>query len=233
MTEDAPRPPETTFENDTLVAALARAQIELPPEQVELLNRYCEVLWAWNEKLNLTRHTTYEKFVSRDLVDTLEFSKVLAPNERVLDVGAGGGVPGVVLSIIRPDLKVVLAESVGKKAKALAGIVSEVGLKTRVHAGRAEELLAKERFQSLVIRAVAPLPKLLVWFAALWGAFDRLLIIKGPAWLDERKEARDAGLMRGFELRKKSNWPMPGTYSESVLLEISPKDATQKGAADA
>jgi 16S rRNA (guanine527-N7)-methyltransferase len=227
MSEDAPQISEPTFENDTLPAALARAQIELPAKQVELLDRYCHVLWDWNEKLNLTRHTTYEKFVTRDLVDTLEFSKAIAPDERVLDVGAGGGVPGVVLAILRPDLTVVLSESVGKKARALAAIVSEVGLKARVHAGRAEELLARERFNSLVIRAVAPLPKLLTWFATHWGAFDRLLIIKGPAWVEERKAARDLGLMKKLSLRKKSNWPMPGTYSDSVLLEITPKGAAE------
>jgi 16S rRNA (guanine527-N7)-methyltransferase len=227
MTEDAPETPEATFENDTLAAALARAQIELPAQQVELLDRYCHVLWAWNEKLNLTRHTTYEKFVTRDLVDTLEFSKAISPDERVLDVGAGGGVPGVVLSILRPDLTVVLSESVGKKARALAAIVSEVGLKSRVHAGRAEELLGRERFGPLIIRAVAPLPKLLTWFASHWDAFDRLLIIKGPAWVDERKAARDANLMKRLSLRKKSSWPMPGTYSDSVLLEITPKGAAE------
>jgi 16S rRNA (guanine527-N7)-methyltransferase len=106
-------------------------------------------------------------------------------------------------------------------------MVSEVGLKTRVHAGRAEELLSRERFNSLVIRAVAPLPKLLTWFASHWGAFDRLLIIKGPAWVDERKAARDAGLMKQLSLRKKAAWPMPGTYSESVLLEITPKSTAE------
>ena len=219
MTEDAAQRPVT----DTLAAALARHGIELLPQQIDGLDRYCRVLWEWNAKLNLTRHTDYDRFVSRDVVDTLEFSKVLAPSEHVLDVGTGGGVPGVVLAILRPDLQVALAESVGKKARAVAEIVGSLGLSVPVHHGRAEELLARERYQSLVVRAVAPLSKLLNWFAPFWGSFERLLVIKGPAWVDERHVAREAGLMQGLQLRKLAQWPLPGTHSESVLLEVRPR----------
>src|SRR6187401_3195731 len=93
---------------ETLSAALARHGLTLPAEQVAQLDRYCRLLWEWNDKLNLTRHTDYEKFVSRDLIDSLELAKLLRPGEEVLDVGTGGGVPGIVLAILRPDLKVTL-----------------------------------------------------------------------------------------------------------------------------
>src|ERR671919_480947 len=96
-------PPANPPESDTLAAALARHDITLPAEQAALLDRYCRLLWEWNEKLNLTRHTDYEKFVSRDLADSLELAKHLKPGEEVLDVGSGGGVPGIVLAIVRPD----------------------------------------------------------------------------------------------------------------------------------
>src|SRR5438034_11828161 len=97
---------------DTLPAALARHGIELPDDQVAALDRYCKRLWDWNERLNLTRHTTYEKFVARDVVDSLQLANLLEPKERVLDVGTGGGVAGAVIAILRPDLKVSLCDSV-------------------------------------------------------------------------------------------------------------------------
>src|SRR5262245_57497404 len=81
---------------DTLAAALARHGIDLSADRVALLDRYCRLLWDWNEKLNLTRHTDYEKFVARDLADSLVIAGHLEQGERVLDVGTGGGVPGVV-----------------------------------------------------------------------------------------------------------------------------------------
>ncbi len=208
----------------SLSAAVANYQIELPTAQVALLARYCELLWDWNTKINLTRHTDYEKFVTRDLVDSLAFARFLEPNEEVLDVGTGGGVPGVVLAIVRDDLKVSLAESVGKKAKAVADIVEQLGLPTPVFNGRVEDVLTQRRFDTLVVRAVARLRKLLEWLRPHWDSFDRLLVLKGPAWIDERGEARHYGLMHDLSLRKLTSYPLPGTESESVLLQIRRKE---------
>ena len=209
---------------DTLAAAMARHGIELPEPQTALLDRYCRLLWQWNEKINLTRHTDYEKFVARDLVDSLAIAEFLEPNEKILDVGTGGGVPGVVLAIVRPDLEVSLCESVGKKARAVADIVEKLGLQVPVLHARAEDVLAKWRFNTLVIRAVARLRKLLDWFGPHWDRFGRLLILKGPSWPEERGEARHHGLMHDLALRKLKSYPLPGTESESALLQVCPKD---------
>ncbi len=210
--------------SETLPEALRRHNVVLPEDQVELLDRYARLLWDWNEKLNLTRHTNFEKFVARDLIDCLALEKELGPRERVLDVGTGGGVPGIVLAIIRPDLRVALSESVGKKAKVAADIVRRLGLAITVNACRAEDVLAQKRFDTLTVRAVAKLDKLLGWFKPFWGSFERLLIIKGPAWIEERGEARQAGRLKNLEFRKLAEWPLPGTESASVLLQIRAKD---------
>jgi 16S rRNA (guanine527-N7)-methyltransferase len=208
---------------ENLAEAIARHEIELPPDQVALLARYCELLWDWNTKINLTRHTDCEKFVSRDLVDSLAFAQFLQPGERVLDVGTGGGVPGVVLAIVRSDLQVTLSESVGKKARVVGEIVEQLGLNATVVHGRAEDILDGHCFDTLVIRAVAPLKKLLEWFQPHWDAIGRLLVLKGPSWVAERGEARHYGLFHDLALRKVTSYPMPGTESESVLLQIRRK----------
>src|SRR5439155_20656561 len=126
----------------------------------------------------------YRTFAARDMVDSLAFARALEPGERILDVGTGGGVPGVVLAITRPDVNVELCESIGKKARAVEDIVRQLGLKVRVHHARAEELLKKGRvYDTLAIRAVARLDKLLMWFQPYWGRFRRLLVLKGPSWV--------------------------------------------------
>ena len=209
---------------DDLAAAMAEHGIELPDEQVAQLERYCGLLWDWNSRLNLTRHTDYPRFVARDLVDSLAFAEFLQSGERILDVGTGGGVPGVVLAIVRPDLDVALAESVAKRARAVADIVERLGLDVPVHATRAEDLLGRWRCNTLVVRAVAGLAKLLRWLRPQWESFDRLLVVKGPAWIEERGEARHAGLLRNMALRKLKSYPLPGTDSESVVLQICPKE---------
>jgi 16S rRNA (guanine527-N7)-methyltransferase len=211
-------------DSDTLAAALARHHIDLAADQIDALDRYCRLLWDWNQKLNLTRHTTYEKFTSRDVVDSQALEQFLDAGDRVLDVGTGGGVPGVVLSILRPDLSVELCESMAKKAKAVQAIVSELGVAIPVHHAPAQQVLGERSFDTLVVRAVAPLSNLLTWLAPHWEAFDRLLVIKGPAWVDERQAARERGLLRRLELRKVYSYPLPGTESQSVVLSITPRE---------
>jgi 16S rRNA (guanine527-N7)-methyltransferase len=209
--------------DDTLVAALTRHGIELPEPQIVKLEQYCRFLWDWNSKLNLTRHDDYEKFVARDLVDSRAFAQFLHPGEQVLDVGTGGGVPGVGLAILRDDLKVSLCESIAKKARAVTDIVERLELPTPVYHARAEDVLVDRPFDTLVIRAVARLRKLLEWFKPHWNAAGRLLVLKGPGWVDERGEARHYNLLHDLALRKLLSYPLPGTESESVLLQICPK----------
>ena len=139
-------------------------------------------------------------------------------------MGTGGGVPGVVLAIVRSDLRISLAESVGKKARVVADIVGRLGLQTPVLHARAEAVLGRQQFDTLTIRAVARLRKLLEWFRPHWKAFDRLLVLKGPSWVEERGEARHYGLLHDLALRKLVSYPLPGTESESVLLEIRPRE---------
>lgn len=210
--------------SSSLGQALAVRAIELPPEHVERLDAYAQLLWQWNAKLNLTRHADYDLFVSRDVVDCLALSRAIAEGERILDVGSGGGVPGAVLAIVRPDLHVTLCESMAKKARVLEDMAQRLPLPVDVRHARAEEVLGEDYFDTLTARAVAPLTKLLTWFGPHWGGFGRLLVIKGPAWVEERHEARQKNLLKKLQLRKLATWPLPGTASESVLLEIRPPD---------
>ncbi len=221
--------PAEPVDSDDLAAGIAaeagRLGLALPAGSAAPLARYAARLWAWNERLNLTRHTDVERFVSRDLGDAVAIADHLANGERVLDVGTGGGVPGAILAILRPDLRVELCDSVAKKARAVGEIVKEAGLTIPVHAAAAQELVARrptggDRFDTLVVRAVAPLAKLLGWFEPLAGAYGRLLVIKGPRWEGELAEAREKRLARKVSIRRIASWPLRGTDNQSVLLEI-------------
>ena len=223
---DAPHsmPGPASEAHDSLATTLSRYGLALAPDVIVQLENYCGHLWDWNRKLNLTRHTDYEKFVARDLIDSLQLAQLLKPGEIVLDVGSGGGVPGVVLAILRPELRISLSESVGKKALVLASIVESLKLPTPVYHARAEHLLVDLRFDALIARAVGPLWKMLKWFQPHWGSIGRLLAVKGPKWVEERGEARHRGLLQNVALRRAAVYTTPGTDAENVILKIWPKD---------
>lgn len=222
--EPTPDPDAADANLNSLAEALAHWNVELDQSFHEPIDAYCRTLWDWNSKMNLTRHDTYEKFVARDLVDTLELSKQIPIGKRVLDVGTGGGVPGMVLAIIRPDLDVTLCDSVTKKAKAVAEMAETLQLPVAVAHARAQEVLDITSFDIVTARAVGSLKKILTWFQESWDSIGTLLLIKGPKWVDERGEARHHGLMAGMDLRKIAEYPTPGAEWNSVILSLEPKD---------
>jgi len=208
---------------DTLADALCRYEIELPDDQVAVLDEYRRLLWDINQHLNLTRHTDFTRFVTRDVVDSLQLAALLEPGEKVLDMGTGGGVPGVIVAIVRDDVHVSLCESVGKRARAVEQIVRTMGLPVTVHHARAEELLAEHRYDAVLARAVAPLVKMLKWLAPHWASAGRLLAIKGSRWPEERAEARHRGLLANLDLRRVATYRTPDTDAENVVLKVWPK----------
>lgn len=210
----------------TIEEALAQCGISLFPEQIRLLDQYFHLRNEWNSRMNLTRHTDYRKFVGRDVVDAMSFARVLSADEVVLDVGTGCGVPGVILAVLRPDLQIVLCESVAKRARAVADICERMNLPLPVLVGRAENFLERGgwEFHSLVIRAVSTLLELMRWFKPYWHCFDRMLLLKGPHWVQERGQARHYGVMHGFALRIVDRYTMPFSNAESVLLQVCPEE---------
>jgi len=207
----------------SLAQAAQRLEVAVPEDSMELLDKYCHTLWKWNERLNLTRHTDYEKFVGHDLADTLALSELIDVGEHVLDVGTGGGVPGIPLSILRPDLQVELCDSVAKKARAVKSIVQEVDLDIPIHHQRAEAILEQRPFDTVVVRAVAKLAKLLTWFEPCWNNIGQLLVIKGPNWVNERAEARGKGKVQNLNIRRVAEYKCTGMDAPSVVLRLWPK----------
>jgi 16S rRNA (guanine527-N7)-methyltransferase len=220
---------------NSLAESLKHFNIVLSKTKIAKLDKYCNLLWDWNTRFNLTRHTDYDKFVSRDLVDSMALESFLQRNERVLDVGSGGGVPGIVLAILRPDLQIELCDATGKKALALSEITQELRLDIPVHHNKAETILATRskgtRFTTLTVRAVSRLVQLLRTVGPYWNMFDRLLLVKGPKWIEERGEARHYNLMNKLALRCLKTYPIPTSTKvpseeiiNSVILQICRKD---------
>ena len=213
---------QTDSQSATLREALRRYSIEVEPKQELLLAKYCELLWQANQHLNLTRHTTFDKFVGRDIVDSMWLARSIEGARDVLDIGTGGGVPGIPLAILRPDLELSLCESVKKKATAVDEIVQSLGLPIPVHHARMENLLEDFRYDVLIARAIGSMRKILTWLQPHWASAGSLLLLKGPRWVEERQDARSRGLLNGLELRRLATY-RTDLVSEAVVLRVRPR----------
>ena len=203
----------------SLESALERHAIELPDDTREKLRDWCQLVWSANKNVNLTRHTDWDSFVARDLVDVMQLSRLLPEGQEVLDIGAGGGVPGMVLAIIRPDLQVSLCESVGKKADLLSSFADQLDLSTPVFHDRAERVLEDLGFDCCTARAVGPLWKLFSWLDGHWASARKLYAFKGPRWRDELAEAKQRGLTRRIWVKAVARYPLHSTDPNAPPLE--------------
>lgn len=142
---------------------------------------------------NLLSPRGLEELETRHLPEALSFAAVLPEGPRLLDVGSGGGLPGIVVAVRRPDLEVHLLEATGKKADFLRDAATELGLSVEVHHGRAEELARPPlaaSFDLVTARAVAPLVRLVPWTAPYLRPGGQLHAVKGEQWREELEDAR-------------------------------------------
>jgi 16S rRNA (guanine527-N7)-methyltransferase len=173
----------------------ARANISLVAEQHARLRKYLALLFAANARMNLTRITDPAAAEILHIGDALTLLPELpAGAHRLADVGSGGGVPGIVLAIARPDAAVTLIESTQKKAAFLREAAGELGLtNVTVEPIRAEDAgrgKLRESFDVAVARAVATLPWLAEWLLPLVKCGGVMLAMKGQKAAEELETAR-------------------------------------------
>jgi len=221
---------------EVFTAACDAQGIRIEAGHMELLQGYVSRLLEVNRRMNLTAVRDEEGVWTRHVFDSLlVLSRLKADaDQRALDLGSGGGFPGLVLAIMRPDMEWTLVDSVGKKARFLQETADELGLKNLRTTSERAEVLGKhpgyrERFHVVTARAVARLNVLLELTVPLLRKGGHLLAMKGEKAPDEIKEARRAvdvlhvNLLYqevqpggGHLLDYKKMGPTPKTYPRAV-----------------
>lgn len=138
----------------------------------------------------------------------------------LLDLGSGAGLPGIPIALARPDLTVTLLDSMQRRCDYLTEVVGEIGLAGRVGVVRSRAEEHTRRYDAVVIRAVAALPVLGPWAAALTRTGGRLLAIRGEQAQEELRESRTVLTAHGWRdahvLTVGSNLPRPTTVVQAV-----------------
>ena len=144
---------------------------EITDEQKQQFEKLEKLYTEWNEKINVISRKDMDGLYEKHILHSLGIAKVMpfADGTKVLDVGTGGGFPGIPLAILFTEVSFTLIDSIGKKIKVVEAVSEGLGLKnvTTVH-GRAEKL--KEKFHFVVSRAVTQMPEFLRW---LKGKFEK------------------------------------------------------------
>lgn len=156
------------------------------------------MLLEWNKKVNLVSRKDQESVLTKHALHSLSIALFheFKPKERVLDLGTGGGLPGIPLAIAFPETYFLLIDSIGKKINACSDMIGRLGLKNVLaQKSRADEL-RNVKFDVIVSRQVAPMPELCAWCRPLLKKGGKLLCLKGGDLEDEIGQALVDGAER-------------------------------------
>ena len=205
---------------DTLSAGAAALGLTLSAGQHQKLLAYLALMAKWNRTYNLTALRDPAQMMTHHLLDSLAAVSAFAQADNVLDVGAGGGLPGIVLAIwaaeARPAMKVSMIDTVHKKTAFLTQAKAELQLSNvSVHTARVEQLQVTQLFDVITSRAFAELNDFINWSNHLLQPGGRYIAMKGVLPQDEIARLPD-----GWRVEKTQALQVPGLDAERHLIFI-------------
>ena len=210
------------IDKERLAQKCSTWNIVLSGAQLDLLDRYAEILVDYNQKVNLTAITSPEGIEDRHFADSLLFAAQPEVTGKLVDVGTGAGFPGVVAKIFKPDLQLTLMEPTGKRVDFLKYLCGELGLTGVEFAKeRAEEAARKiwrEQFDVASARAVAALPVLCEYCLPLVKVGGLFLALKGAAGEEELAAAAGAIPRLGGRVETTHRYALPGGDARVLIV---------------
>jgi len=205
---------ETLWQSQ-LAQGLADMQLTLDETARSKLLAFLALLNKWNRAYNLTAVRDTKQMVSRQLLDSLSILPFVT-TEHLLDVGAGGGLPGIPLAIVRPQSRFTLLDSNSKKTRFLTQCVLELGLSNvEIIHGRAEQCQPQQPFQQISSRAFTALDKLVDWCGDLLANDGEFLAMKGQFPDDEV-----TALPESWRVTRQQVLSVPGSEGDRHLLIV-------------
>ena len=200
--------------------------IKLTNTQIQAFQIYETLLLEWNQKFNLTAITDPDEIRLKHFYDSLTCLKVIQDEHTsIIDIGCGAGFPGIPLKIMLPGLRLVLVESVGKKATFCSAVVDALKLdNVSVLHARVEDLgrdpVHREQYDWAIARAVAAMPVLSEYLLPLVRFGGNMLAQKGAHSKEELSQAKNAIAILGGQLKDVQEFNLPVNDENRALVVI-------------
>lgn len=221
---------------DMLNEACQRMGLSFDESKYNKFIKYKDLVKEWNEKINLTAITDDEEIIKKHFIDSIKVYKCdyVKDAKSIIDVGTGGGFPGIPMRIVKEDSSIVLLDSLNKRINFLNEVIEQLNLPDiRTIHGRAEDFAQtpeyRQKFDLAVSRAVANLTVLLEFclpYVKVGGCF---VALKGPAIEEELKDAEVALKVLGGKVEEIIEVDIEGSDLKHNLLVVKKiKDTPKK-----
>jgi 16S rRNA (guanine527-N7)-methyltransferase len=205
-----------------LADGIKALSLDLDDRQHTQLLDYLALLFKWNSVYNLTSVRDPLQMVTHHLLDSLAAVPSFAGAANVLDVGAGGGLPGIVLAIARPAMQVSLIDTVHKKTAFLKQVKAELELaNVTVYTDKVQQLRVEQPFDVITSRAFADLSDFVNWSGHLLAEGGKFIALKGVAPPDEQER-----LPAEWKVSRLQALQVPGLNAERHLVFIEKSSET-------
>jgi len=214
-TARGPTPNQVARQEDLLRQGMQQIGLLIEEHSVSLLITYINLLLQQNQTINLTAITDPLEAVTKHLLDALSIAQYV-PDGKVVDVGSGGGCPGIPLAIIKPESQIILVESKNKKADFLNTTIQALKLKnTKTICQRAESIELTKKVDTVVCRALGSISYFISVAGHMLKKQGRLLAMKGKIPHSELSE-----IPLGWEALETKKIHVPHLQAERHLITV-------------
>ena len=203
-----------------------KINIQLEEKQINQFYTYMNLLLQWNEKINLTAITDPNEIILKHFIDSITIMSYLEKNKNIVDVGTGGGFPGIPVKIVNEKINMTLLDSLNKRINVLKEIINTLNLDniSAIHA-RVEEFGQnkenREKFDIATSRAVAKLNILSEYMLPLVKVGGKCICMKGPDIDEEIEESQKAIELLGGRIDEIKKFTLPESNLERTIIVIS------------
>lgn len=194
---------------------------ELPDETRTRIVRFRRQVVLENERQNLTRLLSCSEFYEGHILDCRALLETGWISEKMMDLGSGVGVPGLLLAILENSSHWILAESEGHKAEFLRRSAMDLGLDKRVavFGGRGEAYLQSQTVNGIVARAIGPVLRIYSWIREC-STWNNLILFKGPGWEREWEEFQGSRFRRELLIKEVKTYSVGPEMKTRLLVHL-------------